>query len=184
MKRRIAISAGHSNIPGQDMGARGELLTEGTEAVILRNLITDRFKERDEVVSVDPDNFVTGKTVALFKQYFGANDILVDIHFNAATNPSATGCEVLVPAVASEFELSLAKDLSNTISKILGIANRGVKTELQSARKKLLWMTIPGENILIEICFISNNDDVKHYITNKEKLAKAIADLLIAYKNM
>jgi len=184
MKRRVAISAGHSNVPGQDMGAKGNLLTEGSEAVILRNLIVDRFKERNEVISIDPDNSVTGKTVALFKQYFNANDIVVDIHFNASSNPTATGCEVLVPAVASATELEIAGTLALDISKVLGIKNRGVKTELQSARKKLLWMTIPGENILIEICFISNDEDVRKYITNKEQLAKSIADVLIFYKNM
>lgn len=182
MKRRIAISAGHSNVPGQDMGARGTMLTEGTEAAILRNLIVEEFKRRGEAVSVDPDKNVTFQTVALFKQYFKDNDILLDIHFNASTNPKATGCEVLVPAKASAYELSLGAMLSLLVSNVLGITNRGVKTELQSARKKLLWMTIPSETLLLEVCFITNDDDVRKYLANKVALVKEITTLLLNHK--
>lgn len=182
MSRRIAISAGHSNMHGQDMGAQGNGIIEGIETVSLRNLIVQNFKAKKESVSVDPDSNVTFKTVALFKQYFGSEDILLDIHFNASANPKATGCEVLVPAYMDIHERDLATDLVAAVSGILNIPNRGVKTETQSARKKLLWMSIPAITVLLEVCFISNPTDVKSYFANKEHLAKAITTILLVHK--
>lgn len=182
MKRRIAISAGHSNVPGQDMGAIGMGLTEGIETVKLRDLIVKEFKERNESVSVDPDSNVTWKTVALFKQYFSADDIVLDIHFNASLNAEANGVECLIPAGYDNFEHSLAQDLCLAVSNTLGIKNRGVKTELDSARKKLLWMTIPSKNVLLEVCFLTNKVDTVKYLKYTPILAEAIALVLLDYK--
>jgi len=182
MKRRIAASAGHSNVPGQDMGAQGNGIIEGNETVVLRNLIVQEFRNRKEPISVDPDSNVTFKTVALFKQYFGKEDILLDIHFNASSNPKATGCEVLVPAYMDIQERDLATNLVAAVSGVLNISNRGVKTELQSARKKLLWMSIPAITVLLEVCFISNPSDVSKYNAHKEELAKVITNILLVHK--
>jgi N-acetylmuramoyl-L-alanine amidase len=181
MKRKIAISAGHSNTPGQDQGAVNKTTTEGIQAVRLRNGIVEALKQRGLIASVDPDNSVTGKTVALFRQYFFVNDICIDIHFNASSNSSATGCEVLVPAKPSVFENAIANKLSNVISGTLGIANRGVKTELDSARRKLVWMSLPGEAILIETCFLSNESDMVRYNANFYVLCNNIAQVIGTY---
>lgn len=179
--RRIAISAGHSNVPGQDMGAAGNNLIEGVEAVKIRNKVEQRLEQLGVKVSVDPDNSVTGATVRLFSQYFKGRDVVVDIHLNAAASNKATGTEVLVPEKYSDFEIKLATELSRAISASLGIPNRGVKTETQSARKKLLWMTIPAENILIECFFISNPSDVNSYHLYGDFMCNAIADVLYKY---
>lgn len=106
---------------------------------------------------------------------------MVDIHLNAAASNKATGTEVLVPEKYSDFEIKLATELSRAISASLGIPNRGVKTETQSARKKLLWMTIPAENILIECFFISNPSDVNSYHLYGDFMCNAIADVLYKY---
>lgn len=182
MKRRIAISAGHSNTPGQDQGAISKTIIEGVETVNLRNLIVEEFKQRKEPINIDPDSNVTFKTVALFRQYFAEPDILLDIHFNSAINTSASGTEVLIPAQYDDFEYKLAYDLSYAVARVLAIPNRGVKTELDSARKKLMWMSIPGKNILLEVCFISNYSDATLYLEYKREVAKAITNVLLTYK--
>lgn len=183
--RRIAISAGHSNVKGEDRGAISNGYVEGELAVDLRNLIKIMCKQQHDVnVSIDPDNSVTFKTVALFKEYFNkGTDICVDIHFNASSTGLASGTLVLVPNNASQFEIDLATEICKWISTTLNISNRGVQPERYSARKKLLWMTIPAETILIEVCFIDNAKDMSSYSKNKIPLANGLANILVNFKN-
>ena len=72
----------------------------------------------------------------------------------------------------------------DTTSSILGIKNRGVISEDQSARGKLGLMREQGIVALLEIGFISNPNDLAAYQKNKYKLAAAIADILIKYEKM
>lgn len=183
MKRRIAISAGHSNVPGKDRGALINDLTEGDLTVEFRNILVKEFKKNGITVSVDPDSNVTFQTVALFRQYFGPNDICIDIHFNSASS-RVSGAEVLVPKNADLFEKDLARELSLAIASTLMIPNRGVKSELESARKKLLFMTIPAKTVLLEVCFMSNADDLAKYNNYKDLLAERIVDIVDKYRNI
>lgn len=180
--RRIAISAGHSNVQGQDQGAEGNGLIEGVETVKIRNRIKFHLERMGCKVSVDPDSSVTWKTVALFKKYFSARDVVIDLHLNAASSDRATGVEVLIPEKYSDFEHDLATELASEISSRLKIRNRGVKTELQTPRKKLLWMTIPAENILIEFFFISNPHDVSSYLINFDSMCVGTANIIFKHK--
>jgi len=182
MNRRIAISAGHSNVKGEDRGAIANGYVEGELAVELRDLIVAIFKQRNIPVSVDPNSNVTFQTVALFRKWFNTgNDILVDIHFNAGAS-SANGTLVIVPNTASDFEKDLAKALSYTIALTLGIPNKGVHDEHYTARGKLLWMSLPAESVLIEVCFLTNLNDMAAYSQLKSRVAVSIANVLIDYK--
>lgn len=180
MKRRIAISAGHTNVVGQDRGAAANGYIEGNLTVELRDLIKKELGVFGVAASIDPNESATGDTVRLFRRYFVADDIVVDIHFNAAT-PQATGTEVIIGNNASPFEKKLAADVANTIATTLSIRNRGVKTEAQTPRKKLLWFTIPSETILIEVCFLSSVDDMIKYQRKKKALAANLAHLFSKY---
>ena len=180
--RTIFISAGHSNVLGRDRGASGNGFIEGILTVEQRNLIVKELKNLGAKVIIDDNDSILSQTMAFFRNKTTKNCILVDLHWNASS-PQATGTEVLVPASPTKFENDLATDLSKTISTILNIKNRGVKTELQSARKSLGWMRLTGENILIETCFISNKKDMDSYQKNKEELAKQIASILFNYSN-
>jgi N-acetylmuramoyl-L-alanine amidase len=42
-------------------------------------------------------------------------------------------------------------------------------------------MRLKGENILIEMCFITNANDMASYQANKVQLAESLADVLIKY---
>lgn len=182
--RRIAISAGHSNVVGQDQGACGNGLIEGVETIKIRNQIKRYLGLFNIPVSIDPDWSMTGATVKLFRQWFYGKDIVIDIHINAASSISATGTEVIVPNDCSDFEHSLAAELSKEISERLEIRDRGVKREYQSARKKLLWMTIPAETVLIECFFITNKYDVEKYERNFNSMCEGIANVLFTYRQL
>ena len=180
--RTIYVSAGHSNKVGKDRGASGNGFIEGELTVEQRDLIVKELKKLGAKIVVDDNDSILAQTIAFFKNKTTKDCILVDLHWNAAT-PQATGTEVLVPATPTKFETDLATDLSKVIANTLGIKNRGVKTELQSARKSLGWMRLTGENVLIETCFISNKNDMESYQKNKEELAKRIAIVLFEYAN-
>lgn len=178
--RPIFISAGHSSKLGRDNGATGNGYVEGVLAVELRDLIVAEFKRLGVKPIVDDNDSILSQTIAFFKNLTTDCAILFEIHWNAAS-PQATGTEVFIPTIHSKFEKDLATEISKVTASTLSIKNRGVKTEDMSARKTLGWMRLKGENILLEVCFISNPTDIQSYQNNKKELAKKIADVLFKH---
>lgn len=182
MKRKIFISAGHSNVPGKDMGADGlDGVKEGNLTVELRNLVIKEFKLLGENVTTDVDSNVTKETVILINGLLSERDIALDIHFNAFARESANGTEVIVPFKSSQFERELAAKLSKEVAICLGNKDRGYITEAQSARGTLIFMRPNCENILLEVCFITNRKDLDSYLSKKNEVAKVIAKTLYEY---
>ena len=184
IKRKLALSAGHSNKQGRDNGANYNNRIEGVEAAKFRSDLVKALEKRKIVANVDIDSNITFETVKLFKEYFGEHDILIDIHFNTSTSPTASGTEVIIPTKYSTMEYAIGIDICNTISTTLGIPNRGVKREDETPRGKLAFMSIDAETILIEMCFISNKSDMARYDTKYETLINKLADLLTNYKSI
>lgn len=181
--RKIFISAGHSNVSGRDRGALGvDGILEGELTVSLRKKIVSELNRLGTNPITDIDSNVTRETVAYMIKTLNSRDIAIDIHFNAA-NKTATGTEVLIPFKSSEFEKHLGNLLSYNISKVLGIRNRGLKTEADSARGRLIFMTPNCENILIEVCFITNENDMKLYNEKQNQVATIIAKCIISSLN-
>lgn len=176
--RTVFISAGHSNTPGRDRGAAGNGYLEGDLTVELRDLLLAELSRIGIPALRDGNNSVTAETVQFIrKKLLQPNSILVDFHFNAGP-AAATGAEVIVPASFSVFERDMADELSACIAATLQIRNRGRKTEAQTARKQLAWMRMTGENILPEICFITNADDMRKYQQHKTELVQGIAKII------
>lgn len=187
--RRILISAGHSNIKGRDRGAVGNGYIEGDLAVEFRRLLIKEMRKYDLDVYTDLDDSVLTETIQNFKLNVSSDTISIDIHWNAAT-PTATGTEVFIPDSNSATERQLAKDIADLISRTLDIPLRGnykgfkgVKTESDSHHRRLGFMRLNGDTVLIEMCFISNKKDMEKYQTNKHQLAKDMAILLCEYSS-
>jgi N-acetylmuramoyl-L-alanine amidase len=185
--RKVFISAGHSNKAGRDRGASGNGFIEGDLTVEYRNLLTSALKRKGITPITDADDSVLSQTLNFFRNKTTRDCIVIDIHWNAAGS-QATGTETLIPSENTEFERLLAKAMSDDISRILGIplrgnhrGLRGVKTEAESHHGRLGWMRLTGENILLEICFISNKNDMDKYQANKEKLAEAHAETIARF---
>lgn len=177
--RKIFISAGHSNQLGKDMGAIGiDNIEEGSLTSELRKLIVEELRLLGQYSITDPDYLVTKDTVAIINALLDSRDVAIDLHFNAFGNNSVRGTEVLIPFKSTKFEKTLATKLAENISACLLTINRGVKTEADSARGRLIFMTPNCENILIEICFITNKIDVLAYLAKEKILAKIIAKIL------
>lgn len=186
--RRIFLSAGHSNVKGKDRGATsldGKHI-EGELTVKLRDLIFSYLKEHHGIrASVDPNDSILSQTINTFKHYTTPRCIVCDIHFNANKLPEPNGVETIIPTKYSKFELQLAHQISIAISAKTGFQLRdavegfkGVKPEERTGRGRLAWMSLVGENILIEVCFITNPKEMEIYFLQEKQIAKAIADVL------
>jgi len=179
--REIFISAGHSTDPKGDRGAQGvNGIWEGDLTVELRDLIVKELSALGIQARIDPNQNALSATLSFFKSLIKGNSIAIDIHWNAF-NGIAKGCEVIIPEKPSVFEKNIALDILNTICKTTLITSRGVKTETQTARKRLGWMRQSCETILIEVCFIDNKQDMLLYNSNKIKLASNIANVIKNY---
>jgi N-acetylmuramoyl-L-alanine amidase len=177
--RKIIISAGHG---GTDPGASGNGYIERDLAIELRNLIVAELKALGITALTDDDKNALKQTLLWLRGKFTTGDILVDIHWNAAANPEAKGSEVIVPEKASAFELNLAKELLHCFT-VFGFRDRGVKPETETARKSLGWMRPGAENVLIEVCFISNQTDMKLYQANKNGIARKLGATLAHFRS-
>lgn len=185
--RKLFVSSGHSTIAGRDRGASGNGFIEGVEAAKFRTLLVQELRTLGKTPIIDVDDSVLSQTLAFFRNKTTNTCIVLDIHFNSGP-ATATGTETLIPSENTEFERNLAKALSDTMSTTMGIplrgnhrGLRGVKTELESHHGKLGWMRLTGENVLIELCFISNSEDMRKYQASKEKLAKEMAQILYKF---
>ena len=181
--RKIFISAGHSNKPGRDCGAAAHGYVEGVLAVAFRNKVYKNLIQLGANVTIDGNDTILSDSLNYFKKIVNKDAIVLDIHFNSGPS-TATGTETFVPRNATLNEIKLARKLSEITHKSIYIplrGDRGVKTELESHHKKLGWMSLSGENILVEICFISNKEEIKKFIETESELAKQYAYALFEF---
>lgn len=141
--------AGHNN---NDPGAIYNSVKEADKTKEFRNLISKYLTSKGHKHIVDQDDETNRQLQNRIKP--GVGSVLVDHHFNASTNASATGTEVIVSNNANANSKALAKELVDATARILGISNRGVKTEAQTARGKIGILNLnSGIACLVEVCF-------------------------------
>lgn len=176
----ISITAGHR---GKGTGAIG-YIDEGEETIIFRNLLLNKLIEKGLPFIYEGEKESLQNVVNKLKLILHPNDISIDIHFNSSNNKSVSGSEIIIPDKYSKIEKELANDLLNKTCEILNTKNRKVKTESQTAHKKLAMLRgFNCINILIEICFVSNKSDCELYLKNKEKLAEEYSIILEEFYN-
>ena len=183
MAKLIILSAGHTNVIGRDRGASNKNFIEGELTVEFRELVFIELKKLGLNPIKDSNNSSLKESINYFKKYFSKDSINIEYHFNSFNN-SATGTEVIIPNNPSKLEKLIAKDLAEITSKILKIPLRkitGVITELESHHGKLGWMRPKGENIVPELCFISNDNNMESFQENKFLLAKEHAKIIYYY---
>ena len=171
MNRKIIISAGHG---GNDPGAVANGYTERDLAIEFRELLVKELLLLGVKPLIDDNKNALKQTLAwLIGVLKSDKTVCIDIHWNAAI-PKARGTEIIIPDKPSLFESSFAKEILDVFVSN-GFTSRGVKTESQTARKRLGWMRPSAENILIEMAFLTNTLDLELYKMVKYKLAKELA---------
>lgn len=173
------ISAGHHL---RDSGAVGSGTQENLETIKFRDIVVNYCKSFGLTVITDNDN----ETLAQYLQRIktGSGSVVVEFHFDASTNTKATGTTCLIGNDADRLDRAFAKELVDTTARILGIRNRGIITEAQSHRGRLGLMREQGIVALLELCFISNPDDMAAYNANQYTLAAEIAKIIKKYDDI
>jgi N-acetylmuramoyl-L-alanine amidase len=179
----IYLISGHSpdrSKGNYDPGAVANGYTEAELTRELRDLISAELTPRKVRHSIDHDADSLSQVLAKINS--NESDVILDLHFNAAS-PQATGVEVIVPERHTELEWKSAEACSKSLATIMGIRSRGAKDETKTARKRLAVMRENGTNLLVEVCFITNINDMKAYQSKKKEVAKYLADLVMWIEN-
>lgn len=174
----IFLSAGHHD---KDPGAVSGKFIERDLTKESRGLIE---------FHLDPKQVIKDKDFETNAQYQsrikpGSGSVLFDIHFNSA-GATATGTECFVNkkdfADKNSLSYKMAAEICEVTSKMLGITNRGVKSEAQSQHPRIGVLNLgAGVSVLWEICFISNPLNMAKYTQFKRELNKEVALILKKY---
>lgn len=159
--------AGHGQGYGKfDPGATGNGYTESD---LLRKYLIPAMKKYSKDIDyyVDKDVYATG-TLGNFKGY----QSVTECHFNSY-NASANGCEVLIKSGFQADEMD--KKILAALAKYF--YNRGIKTT--NGLANINTAAAIGMNFrLVEVCFISNANDVKIFLDNLDSIAKDIVEAI------
>ena len=161
-----------------------ELKSESSVQSVGENSNPDGTRSVNSVRSVNQrslspwrENSVSDKNNSVSETTF-----LIDLHFNAHSNPNARGTEVIVANDATTLELRFASRLAHTTSDALDIPLRCIKSESETPHHRLAMLHLTPQSIILEVCFCTSPEDVEAYRKNREKLAAelawAIAELL------
>lgn len=176
----ITIHAGH-NPDGKVACGASDYLLESTEARRLAKKITPLLKAKGVNVKDITVNDGKSQQDILDRLVAKANktpaNLHVSIHFNASKHAKKdgkiTGVEAYVynkSGIAYKTALAVTQNIANT-----GFKNRGVKygKHLMFLRKT------KAPALLIEVCFVTDQDDAILYKQCRDKIAKAIAKAII-----
>lgn len=177
MKDISIPSAGHHD---KDPGALGNGYKESEITILIRDSVIHHLAVKQAKYESDKDWETNTQYQNRIRSVKGK--VVLDIHLNAAT-PSANGSEVIISNNASTLSKSFAKEILDTTCNVLGTRNRGVLTESQTPRKKLGILNMSGLAALIEVCFITNKNEMDKLMSKGtiDKLGEAYANIMIKY---
>jgi N-acetylmuramoyl-L-alanine amidase len=167
--RSVAISAGHgSQVPG----AEGLEFDEEDETPAIMRMIAEELRQRGVTVRSFADKTSTNvadnlDAIVNFHNSCPPHDLDISVHFNSS-NGAGHGTEVLYLT-----QEALAARISAAIAAC-GFTDRGAKY-----RDDLAFLNgTVAPAVLIETCFIDNQDDVDVYTLKKSDIAKNVAEAL------
>lgn len=169
------ISAGHHN---GDPGAVANGLRESVMMMEYRDMVSNELFALGATVVNDRDNETLGQYLARINPK--GKDVLCEFHADAA-GPTATGATGVIADAHTAQDKAFATDMVKATSDVLGIRNRGVIKESQSARGRLAFVRKGGINSLQELFFITNPNDVAAFERGKVALAKEHARIINQY---
>lgn len=97
-------------------------------------------------------------------------DLFISLHCNSSVNKKARGTETLVYSLGSSSEKAARLMLKQLVSS-LGTVDRGVKERPDLIVLKRTVMPA----VLLEIAFISNNEEAELLVNKQHEIARAIA---------
>lgn len=172
MAKTVTVTAGHSNT---DAGAVNGKVHEQVIATDARNIVAWYLQNAGITVRMDGfgnDNKPLREAIKLVK----GSDIAIELHCNASVNPSAKGVEVL----ANPQHKGLAQRIAQSIANVIGTpvrGDKGYKPENAGQHSRLAYVQAGG--MVVELFFISNQDELDAWNNKKWLVCKAIANVII-----
>ncbi|MEG2265344.1 MAG: N-acetylmuramoyl-L-alanine amidase [Acinetobacter sp.] len=171
----VTVTAGHSN---KDPGAVNGKFKEAELVSQFRNAVAYYLREAGIQYKTDGVGILNQDLNAAIKLIKGSS-VAVEFHMNAATSKQANGIET----IALPKDKKLAQDLSKAAADAFGSRLRGDNgwiDQSQSARGKLGFISNGG--LIVELGFISNEDELARFNARYWTAAKAVAKVLIEYE--
>ena len=174
-KTVIVIDPGHGGTDSGAIGINGIeekdlVLNVGKEMVRLNE---ELFGESFEIyLTRYTDSLISLRDRALLTKNFNA-DLFVSLHCNHSGNSCAEGVEVYVPECGKYMRESvlLAYQLQKGLRQNIGFKSRGVKfASFQVLRETVNYCP----TVLVEMGFLSSQDEAQHLTEDKNVLALAL----------
>ena len=168
MGLKLLLIAGHG---ANDPGACSSYGIERDETRKVVSRLAELFKNYNDVdVDIYPidRNCYSDVTTSRVQVNMANYDYVFEVHFNSAT-ASARGTEVWV--TPTESSIAVEKRIVDNLASV-GFSNRGVKKEyfavISFAKNKGV------SSALVEVCFISNQNDMNLYRNKFEQVCNAM----------
>ena len=171
----VTVTAGHSN---KDPGAVNGKYKEAELVSQFRNAVAYHLREAGIQYKTDGVGTTNQNLNAAIKLIKGSS-VAVEFHMNAATSKQANGVET----IALPKDKKLAQELSKAVADAFGSRLRGDNgwiDQSQSARGKLGFISNGG--LIVELGFISNDEELFQFNARYWTAAKAVAKILIEYE--
>ena len=171
----VTVTAGHSN---KDPGAVNGKFKEAELVSQFRNAVAYYLREAGIQYKTDGVGILNQDLNAAIK-LVKSSSVAVEFHMNAATSKQANGVET----IALPKDKKLAKDLSKALADAFGSRLRGDNgwiDQSKSARGKLGFISNGG--LIVELGFISNEEELFQFNARYWSAAKAVAMILIKHE--
>lgn len=170
--KTFAVTAGHGSGDPGAVAKTGE--TEAALMTELRDIVADKLRAIGHKVRTD-GGLLQNLPLVYALTLIPGSDAAVELHMNAAASSGARGVEVIsLPA-----QKELARTIARRIAHVLEIPVRGAGgwiDQSQSARGRLGFVRMGG--LIVEVCFISNPEELAAYTARKWLVASAICAAL------
>lgn len=181
---RIFISAAHGGkeFGGIDPGAIAGGTTEAKEMILLRDLIVTELRTRNFAVLAVPDDLSAAQTISWINSRTLQGDVALEIHADAALNPSVRGASVFYIANNDERKSNAEVLLVGLLRRVPQLPNRGVKPDTASGLGSIAFCrqtVIPS--MVMQIGFLTSPDDRALLQNRRRDFALGIADGLTSW---
>ncbi|MBW4563571.1 MAG: N-acetylmuramoyl-L-alanine amidase [Mojavia pulchra JT2-VF2] len=189
---RIFLSAGHNLGKGgvqSDPGAPTVLgTTETNEMIKTRDLLVRELEfrgvKKDQDLFSVPDTIDLKSTLNWINDRARSGDVALELHGNAGP-ASARGAEIFYIDGNPQRKRDAELILNTLIEAVPGLRSRGAKPDTISQHERGLAFCrqLRISSLLIELCFLSNDEDMKLLNEHRDKFAKGLADGLMKWSN-
>ena len=177
----VCVDAGHG---GSDVGAVGlDGSYEKDDNLRLALKVADALKESGvTVIMTRSDDSDTRSKIANKAKA----DIFVSLHRNSTANPNTTkGIEIWIHSSGSERSYAAADDILNNLEQVGISDNRGVRigTQGDSDDDYAVIRDTDMTSMIIEMGFMTSQDDLDYFNENIDNYAKAISNGVVEWLN-